>query len=320
MSLPSATIEPKLSTDFAQESLLPSLDVNGADLKDYFALLKPRVMSLVIFTAFCAMLMVPSGIGSVHPLISFTGLLCIAVGAGASGCLNMWYDRDIDAVMRRTMNRPLPQGRVHPDEALAFGLILSFASILVMGLVVNWLAAGYLAFTIFFYAVIYTLWLKRSTPQNIVIGGLAGALPPVIAWAAMTGSTSVEAWILCGIIFIWTPPHFWALSLYRHQDYIDANVPMLPVVSGPWITKLNILAYSIVLLAISLFPLTIGMNSVVYGAVAAILGSIFLWLASRLLFTDESKKSMGLFFYSIFYLFFLFLTMTVDRLFFIGGI
>lgn len=321
MSLPSVVIESELSSELthsgsAQDPLhSPSSDIDISDLTDYIVLLKPRVMSLVVFTALCAMMMVPGGIGIVHPLIAFTALLCIAVGAGASGCLNMWYDRDIDALMRRTQNRPLPQRRIHPDNALAFGLILSVASVLLMGLVVNWTAAGYLAFTIFFYLVIYTMWLKRSTPQNIVIGGLAGALPPVISWTAMTGSSSLEACILCGIIFIWTPPHFWALSLHRHQDYIDAKVPMLPVVSGPWVTKLNIAGYSIALLIISLVPVFIGMNSFVYGVIASLLGFIFLALAVRLFFSTDSKESMTLFLYSIFYLFVLFLVMTLDRLF-----
>src|SRR6187551_1708176 len=201
---------------------------------DYFALMKPRVMSLVIFTALTGLAIAP---GHVHPLIGFTALLCIAVGAGAAGALNMWYDADIDARMTRTSRRPVPMGRVQPGEALAFGLILSAFSVATLGLLVNWLAAGLLAFTIFFYVAIYTAWLKRSTPQNIVIGGAAGAFPPMIGWAATTGALSLEPLLLFLIIFFWTPPHFWALALYKTDDYARAGIPMLPVVSGDASTR-----------------------------------------------------------------------------------
>lgn len=298
---------PLLST----QEISKELSLRGSeDVKDYIILLKPRVMSLVVFTALCAIIMAP---GSIHPLIGFTSLFCIAVGAGASGCLNMWYDRDIDILMKRTCGRPLPQGRIHPDNALTFGVVLSAASVLVMGIVVNLLAAGLLAFTIGFYVLIYTMWLKRSTPQNIVIGGVAGALPPVIGWACVTNSVPLEAWILFAIIFMWTPPHFWALSLHRHQDYIDAQVPMLPVVSGTHVTKIHILIYSIVMVGISLLPPYFGMNTSFYGLFSFLLGTIFIALAVQVLLAKETKVALKLFFYSIFYLFLLFLAMTLDH-------
>src|SRR5215475_12430865 len=203
----------------------PSLATVG----DYIALMKPRVMSLVVFTALVGLAVAP---GSLHPVAAFTALLCIAVGAGAAGALNMWYDADVDALMTRTARRPVPMGRVLPGEALAFGLTLGSFAVVVLGLLVNWVAAALLAFTIFFYIVIYTIWLKRSTPQNIVIGGAAGAFPPMIGWAAVTGSLSLEPALLFLIIFFWTPPHFWALALYRTEDYARAGIPMLPVVAG----------------------------------------------------------------------------------------
>lgn len=280
-------------------------------LADYIALLKPRVMSLVVFTGLCGLLMAP---GSVHPLIGFIAILCITVGAGASGCLNMWYDRDIDCLMSRTKNRPLPQKRIDPDNALAFGVILSVASVLVMGVVVSWLCSALLAFTIFFYIVIYSMWLKRSTPQNIVIGGAAGALPPVIGWAAVTNSTPLEAWILFAIIFIWTPPHFWALALYRHQDYIDANVPMLPVVAGEKATKRQICLYSMALIFMTIVPYYVGMSSLFFMGFAGALGVVFLGLAARVYVSSFPKDAMMLFAYSILYLFLIFLGMTLDVL------
>ena len=214
--------------------------IDDSSLQDYINLLKPRVMSLVVFTGLCGMLMAP---GSLHPVLAFTAILCIAIGAGAAGCLNMWWDRDIDAVMSRTRNRPLPQGTIEPDSALAFGVISGLGSVMTMGVAIHWLAAGLLAVTILFYLFVYTIWLKRRTPQNIVIGGAAGALPPVIGWAAVTGTTPLEAWILFGIIFLWTPPHFWALSLYRYDDYVKAKVPMLPVTAGFPATKRQIMVY-----------------------------------------------------------------------------
>ena len=225
--------------------------LGGARVEDYFALLKPRVMSLVVFTALVGLLVAPGGI---NPVIGLIAVLCIAIGAGASGALNMWYDADIDAVMSRTANRPIPAGRIGRNDALGLGLTLSAFSVVLLGLATNWLAAGLLAFTIFFYAVVYTMWLKRSTPQNIVIGGAAGAFPPAIGWAAVTGSVGIEAVVLFLIIFLWTPPHFWALALYKQGDYAAAGIPMMPNVAGERSTKWQILLYTIVLVAVSLLP------------------------------------------------------------------
>src|SRR6201996_2346605 len=226
-----------------------------ADVGDFFALLKPRVMSLVIFTGLAGIVAAP---GHIHLLSAFTALLCISVAAGASGALNMAYDSDIDAIMARTATRPIPMGHVAREEALMFGWGLSIAAVTVMGLFINLLAAGLLAFTVFFYVVVYTLWLKRSTAQNIVIGGLAGALPPAIGWAAVTGSLSLQPLVLVAIIFMWTPPHFWALSLWRAEDYARAGVPMLPVVKGKTVTRRHILLYTIALIPLGLAPAAIG--------------------------------------------------------------
>jgi protoheme IX farnesyltransferase len=228
-----------------------------AGLGDYFALLKPRVMSLVVFTALVGMLVAPGGI---HPVIGFVAILCIAVGAGASGALNMWWDADIDALMRRTRGRPIPAGRVAPAEALGLGLALSGFSVILLGLATNWLAAGLLAFTIFFYAVIYSMWLKRATPQNIVIGGAAGAFPPVIGWAAATGAVPVEAWLMFALIFMWTPPHFWALALSVKSDYGDAAVPMLTETHGRRATRNHIIGY-----ALALMPVAVGIGFTAIG-------------------------------------------------------
>jgi protoheme IX farnesyltransferase len=244
----------------------PSLASAG----DYISLLKPRVMSLVVFTALTGLAVAPAHI---HPLIGFTALLCIAVGAGAAGALNMWYDADIDARMTRTARRAVPMGRVQPREALAFGLVLSAFAVMTLGLMVNALAAVLLAFTIFFYAVIYTIWLKRSTPQNIVIGGAAGALPPLIGWAAVTGSLSFESVLLFLIIFFWTPPHFWALSLYRADDYARAGVPMLPVVAGEHTTRRQILLYTLLLVPIGIAPWPLGYAGALYGVTAIATGA-----------------------------------------------
>ncbi|MBW8310271.1 MAG: heme o synthase [Candidatus Paracaedibacteraceae bacterium] len=279
-------------------------------LEDYISLLKPRVMSLVVFTAVCGLLMAP---GSLHPFLSCVAILCIAIGAGASGALNMWYDRDIDSIMQRTKNRPLPQNRITPDNALAFGAILSVLSVITMGVAINWVAGGLLAFTIFFYVFIYTMWLKRWTPQNIVIGGAAGALPPVVGWAAVTGNVPFEAWILFLIIFMWTPPHFWALSLHRHQDYIDANVPMMPVVAGAGSTKNQIVLYALLTVSVTLLPVYIGMSSILYGYGAAALGVIFIIMSVQVRLSNNTKVAMRLFAYSILYLFLIFLSLTIDR-------
>jgi protoheme IX farnesyltransferase len=277
---------------------------------DFWSLLKPRVMSLVIFTGFAGMFIAP---GTMHPLVFAVSLFAIAAGAGASGAINQWYDRDIDAIMTRTRNRPIPAGVMAPAEALTLGLVVSALSVLLLGLAANWLAAGLLAFTIFFYAVIYTVWLKRSTPQNIVIGGAAGALPPVIGWAAVTGSLSIEPLLLFTIIFMWTPPHFWALALVKNDDYQQANVPMLPVVAGAAETKKQILIYSILLAPLPVVPLFIGMASIGYGILAAVSGLIMVYLSAVLFRTGTDRDAMRLFGYSIIYLFLLFLALVVDH-------
>jgi heme o synthase len=287
-----------------------------ASVGDYVALMKPRVMSLVVFTALVGLMIAP---GHVHPVIGFTALLCIAVGAGAAGALNMWYDADIDAVMRRTTSRPIPQGRVAPGEALAFGLTLAGFSVAVLGLLVNWLAAALLAFTIFFYIVIYTMWLKRWTAQNIVIGGAAGAFPPMIGWAAATGGVAVESVLLFLLIFFWTPPHFWALSLNRADDYARARVPMLPVVAGAAETRWQILLYSIALVPIGAAPWLLGYADAFYGATALLAGAVMVALAWRVRSECEGpgaeRAAQRLFGFSILYLFVLFAVLLVE-----GGI
>ena len=284
-----------------------ALRMSEATAGDYFALLKPRVMSLVVFTAFVGLVAAPVAI---NPFLSIIAILAIAIGAGASGALNMWYDADIDAVMSRTATRPIPSGRVLAGEALTFGLILSALSVMTLGVLVNWLSAALLAFTIFFYAVVYTMWLKRWTAQNIVIGGAAGALPPVVAWAAATGSLSPEPILLFLIIFLWTPPHFWALALFRSDDYARANIPMLPNVAGPDATRLQILLYTIVLVAVAFAPWPLGYFSAVYGVTSLVLGAGMLWLAIRVYRERTGSAALratrALFKFSILYLFALF--------------
>jgi protoheme IX farnesyltransferase len=279
---------------------------------DYLSLLKPRVMSLVVFTALTGLAIAPAAI---HPVVAFTALLCIAVGAGAAGALNMWYDADIDARMTRTARRAVPMGRVKPGEALAFGLVLSVFAVVTLGLLVNVLSAVLLAFTIFFYAVIYTMWLKRSTPQNIVIGGAAGALPPMIGWAAVTGSLSFEPVLLFLIIFFWTPPHFWALSLYRADDYARAGVPMLPVVAGEMPTRRQILLYTLVLVPLGIAPWPLGYAGLLYGATAVATGMVMLALAWRVYRERRpaDRASKHLFAFSILYLFLLYAVLLVER-------
>ena len=289
--------------------------ISEADVSDYVALLKPRVMSLVIFTALVGLVIAP---GHVHPVLAITSLLCIAVGAGASGALNMALEGDIDALMLRTANRPIPRGRITPPEAMAFGVTLAFFSVMTLGILVNWVAGGLLAFTIFFYVVIYTMWLKRWTAQNIVIGGAAGSLPPVVAWAAATGSLSVEPLLLFLIIFFWTPPHFWALALFRSDDYARAGVPMLPVVAGPDATRLQILLYTIVLVAVAAAPWPLGYFDAAYGVTSLVLGSGMLALAVNVYRRRERASSLRatrkLFAFSIFYLFALFATLGLEVL------
>ena len=250
----------------------------AARWQDYFQLMKPRVMSLVVFTGLTGLL---AARAPIHPFLGAVAVLCIAVGAGASGALNMWYDADIDRQMRRTRGRPVPAGKVKGEEAASLGVVLSLLSVMFLGMAVNWLAAGLLAFTIVFYAVVYTMWLKRWTAQNIVIGGLAGALPPAIGWAAATGSAPLNAWLMVAIIFFWTPPHFWALSLYVTTDYAKAGVPMLPVVKGARETRKQILLYSLVLVPLCLTPVLTGLGGPFYLAVAALGGAVFLVLAWR---------------------------------------
>jgi protoheme IX farnesyltransferase len=267
-----------------------------AGWRDYIQLLKPRVMSLVVFTALTGMVCAGHPL---NPALGAIALLAIAIGAGGSGALNMAYDGDIDALMRRTKSRPVPSGRVQAADALALGVTLSLFSVMVLGIATNWLAAGLLAFTIAFYGVIYTLWLKRRTPQNIVIGGLAGALPPLVGWAAAGGGAPPNAWLLVAIIFIWTPPHFWALSLYTSEDYAKAGVPMMPVARGARSTRRQILTYSVALALVALAPCATGLGGPVYLAIAAIGGAVFVALAARLANSgvgdDPDARAKGLY-------------------------
>ncbi|MCC7259686.1 MAG: protoheme IX farnesyltransferase [Alphaproteobacteria bacterium] len=283
-----------------------------SSVRDYIALLKPGVMSLVVFTGAVGMWLAP---GHLHPFLQFITLLCIAIGSGASGAINMWYDRDIDCVMRRTQRRPIPQGRIAPEEALSFGIILALASVVMLGLAVNWMAAGFLAGAIFFYVFIYTMWLKRRTPQNIVIGGAAGAFPPVIGWAAVTGQVDPEPWILFAITFFWTPPHFWALALYRCGDYTKAGVPMLPVVAGLRATKVQMVGYTLLLAAVTLLPFLTGMSGLFYLLVAMLLNAVFVYYALRVRFSEGDILPRKMFFFSLLYLFLLYATLIADRLF-----
>jgi protoheme IX farnesyltransferase len=277
-----------------------------ATVADYFALLKPKVMSLVVFTGFAGMVIAPD-FSNLHPFLAAMAMLALALGAGAAGAINMWYDRDIDAVMKRTKDRPLPTGKIDPAEALSFGIVMSLASFLLMGLALNWTAAGILAFANLFYVVVYTMWLKRSTPQNIVIGGAAGAFPPMIGWAAVTGDVTLYPIILFAIIFFWTPPHFWALSLFANEDYKRANIPMLSVVAGERATKIQMLIYTLILIPVTLAPTFLGLASVTYAAVAGVLGAAFLLSCIRVMTNKDLKHAKIMFGYSVFYLFALFL-------------
>jgi heme o synthase len=289
--------------------------ISEAGVADYIALLKPRVMSLVVFTALVGLLIAP---GHVHPVLAFTSILCIAVGAGASGALNMALEGDIDALMSRTANRPIPRGRITRAEAMAFGITLAFFAVMTLGILVNWYAGALLAFTIFFYVVIYTIALKRWTAQNIVIGGAAGALPPVVAWAAATGSLSVEPLLLFLIIFFWTPPHFWALALFRSDDYARAGVPMLPVVAGADATRLQILLYTMVLVVVAVAPWPLGYFDAVYGVTSLVLGAGMLALAINVYRRRERNAALRatrkLFAFSLVYLFALFATLLLEVL------
>jgi heme o synthase len=298
----------------SRSGLTRSFEVSIARPSDYVALLKPRVMSLVVFTAFTGILIAPT---HVNPVLGIASLLAIAIGAGASGALNMWYDADIDALMRRTEKRPIPSGRMRREDALGFGLVLSVLSVMTLGIVANWLAAALLGFTIFFYVAIYTMWLKRATPQNIVIGGAAGALPPVVGYAAATGEVSLASIALFAIIFVWTPPHFWALALVKAEEYGRAGVPMLPNVKGAGRTRRDILLYTLLLAPLGLLPWLMGFASLAYGIIAAALGAAMLMFAVRVCYNrtgpQAGRCAMQLFGFSILYLFLLFAEIAGER-------
>ncbi|MDQ1078442.1 heme o synthase [Pseudoroseomonas cervicalis] len=315
-----SAIKTEIRLGGASAPLGTSGELDLSEVRDWVALLKPRVMSLVVFTGLVGLLVAP---GHIHPVLAATAILCIAVAAGASGAINMWYDRDIDAVMRRTASRPIPAGRIRAEAALSFGVFLGLASVVLMGLATNWVAAAVLAGSIGFYVFIYTMWLKRRTPQNIVIGGAAGAFPPVIGWAAVTGHVSVEAVVMFAIIFFWTPPHFWALSLFASGDYARAGVPMLPVVAGARETRRQIWLYSLVMAPLGLVPTLIGMAGLAYGAAALVLGLFFLesmWRVKRDAQDEEGRSltneapARAAFKFSILYLFMLFAALAADRL------
>ena len=291
----------------AEATLQSSVASTDGSVGDFFELMKPRVMSLVVFTSLAGLVAAP---GALHPLLAVIAILCIAVGAGASGALNMWYDADIDVRMARTAARPIPRGRVTADEALTFGTVLSIVSVITLGVLVNWVAGALLALTIAYYIFFYTMWLKRRTPQNIVIGGAAGSFPPMIGWAAVTGTVSIESVLMFLIIFMWTPPHFWALALYRARDYERVGVPMLPVVAGPDETRRQILLYSLLLVPLAVTPYAIGLGGIVYGISSVALGLVFLWLAVKVWRIREGREAdyaaKQLFGFSILYLFLLF--------------
>jgi protoheme IX farnesyltransferase len=297
-----------------------SNDVLEADYRDWIALLKPRVLSLVVFSGLVGLIVAP---GHLNPVLAFTAIVCITVAAGACGAINMWYDRDIDAIMRRTRSRPIPAGRIRPDAALGFGVTLAVGSVIVMGLAVNLPAAFILALSVCFYVFVYTIWLKRRTPQNIVIGGAAGAFPPVIGWVAVTGSVDLIPLVLFGIIFVWTPPHFWALALWANDDYRRAGVPMLPVVAGAKETRRQIMLYTIILVPLTLVPYVMGFSGLPYGVTAGGLGLFFLERVYRVLTDrqDDDGNSMtrdapakAAFKYSVVYLFALFGALAIDSL------
>ncbi|MBX7534747.1 heme o synthase [Qipengyuania flava] len=297
-------------TDAVSSSQLP------ADWRDFFALTKPRVMTLVIFTGLCGLLAAP---GSIHPVIAFTAIFCIAIGAGGAAALNQWWEADIDAGMKRTSKRPLPSGRMNRTDARDFGILLSAASVMIMGLGVNWLAAAILAISIVYYAVVYTIWLKPRTPQNIVIGGGAGAFPPMIGWIAVTGDITLMPVLLFAIIFFWTPPHFWALALFVQSDYAKVGIPMMPVVKGEKSTRRQIIAYCVLLVPIAAAPWLIGGTGAIYGVTAIALSLVFLLMSVPVAFRtavegDRMIKEKRLFAFSVFYLFALFGALVVDRL------
>jgi protoheme IX farnesyltransferase len=284
------------------------IDSSDPSVKDYLALMKPRVMSLVVFTAFCGLSLAP---GNIHPLIAISAILFITIGAGSAAAINMWYDRDIDAIMKRTQKRPIITGAINPDEALSFGIVTGVLSVILMALCVNITSAILLSITILYYVFIYTIWLKRSSIQNVVIGGAAGALPPMIGWAAVSGEVSWQSFTLFAIIFMWTPPHSWALALFRVQDYRDCGVPMMPVIKGDQYTKKQIFLYSVLMVITTLVPYLLGMSSQIYLALALILGAGFIYYTIKLFVDANNKYAKKLFWYSIFYLFAIFLSLLV---------
>lgn len=298
-------------SDSAIDSEIMDSQVSTGTVRDYVALLKPRVMSLVVFSGFAGMMVAP---GHLHPVLILVAVMCIALASGAAGAINMWYDRDIDALMDRTRNRPIPQGRVPAEEALAFGIILTIAAVLLMGLALNWVAAGLLALASGFYVFVYTMWLKRRTPQNIVIGGAAGAFPPMIGWAAVTGEVSVASIVLFALIFFWTPPHFWALALFRKLDYQHAGVPMLPVVAGEVETKKQMLIYTLLLLPVAVSPYFLGIGGLTYLVGAIVLGLAFVAMAIQVLRHQDYKPARRMFGFSILYLFLLFAILIGEHL------
>lgn len=303
-----SVIEKNINTDHEYR-------LSEAMASDYITLLKPRVMSLVVFTGLVGLMLAP---GHMNPVLAAITILCIAVGAGASGALNMWYDADIDIIMKRTRNRPIPAGLISPEQVLVFGITLSVFSVLTLGLFVNWLSGALLAFTIFFYVVIYSMWLKRSTPQNIVIGGASGAFPPMIGWAAATGSISFDSIVLFLIIFLWTPPHFWALSLFMSNDYEAARIPMMPNVKGEASTKRQIVGYSLIMAPVGILPWVMGFAGITYGIISAVMGVVFVYYAWRLLQAPSHDQMIAaarkLFRFSLLYLAGLFATLLVEVL------
>jgi protoheme IX farnesyltransferase len=294
----------------SQTRALHPAAMTGGGIGDFLALMKPRVMSLVVFTALTGLALAP---GAIHPVMAVIAIICIAVGAGASGALNMWFDADIDACMQRTASRPIPRGLVTADEALTFGVVLAIGSVVTLGVLVNWVAAALLALTIAFYLFVYTMWLKRRTPQNIVIGGAAGAFPPMIGWAAATGEVGPASIALFALIFFWTPPHFWALALVKSDDYARAGVPMLPVVAGARETKRQMLIYTILLLPIGVAPTLLGVAGWIYGGASLGLGLLFVLAAIRVLKDESARSAWTMFGYSILYLFALFALLMLDR-------